>query len=94
MNPWKLYAKVGAYVHLFLRWDKVVYNFYVFSKAVFDTPPPEKIKYDCVELKTVGSRCLRLGWGAPASFWLARSNLLALSRGSLEWISANELHKQ
>ena len=67
---------------------------FMYSQKQSLTPPPQKIKYDCVELKTVGSRCLRLGRGAPTSFWLARSNLLALSRGSLEWISANELHKQ
>ena len=28
-------------IYEFLRWDKVVCNFYVFQKVVFDTPNPK-----------------------------------------------------
>lgn len=35
--------KLGYNAHLFLKWDKVIYNFYVFSKVVFD-PHPSRLR--------------------------------------------------
>lgn len=70
----KLCAKVGAYVHLFLRWGKAIYSFYVFSKVVCDTLSPPQIYASFYEITP----------HTHTPFLLASGNLLSQPRGFLE----------
>lgn len=64
------------------------------QKWAFRTPAPAKMKFTVLAGKQ--SALVASGWfrEAPTSFGLASGNLLALSRGSPECVSANELPKQ
>lgn len=74
---------------------QVIRNLHVFSKVVLDHPlSSAKITFTVLNEKRLAT--VVSGWfrEAPTSPGLARGNGLALSRGSPEWVSANESHEQ